>query len=118
MPFTGDDIDAFNKDSMLFYKDMLKLWLIFSYLQVTLLGPHDRNFLVRINHEKFSRYATEQNTRLRQEVIFARTSEALELGNVHFRLLRCLDRLRDITRVKKHIFLANLTNILKHSSSV
>ena len=37
----------------------------------------------------------------------------------HFHLLNCLDRLRDITRVKKrHVFLANLTKILKHSLSV
>ena len=33
--------------------------------------------------------------------------------------LSCLDQLRDITRVKKrHIFLANLTKILKHFLSV
>ena len=36
-----------------------------------------------------------------------------------FHSLRWLDRLRDVTRVKKrHTFPANLTKILKHSLSV
>ena len=40
-------------------------------------GPHDRNFLARSNNENFLRGAIERNTRLRQEAIFARASEAL-----------------------------------------
>ena len=42
------------------------------------LGPHDRNFFIRINNEKFLRGATERNTHQRQEVIFVRASEALK----------------------------------------
>ena len=45
-----------------------------------LLGPHDRNFLVHINNENFLRDATERNIRSKQEVIFARASEALRAG--------------------------------------
>ena len=83
------------------------------------MGPHDRNFLARINNENFLRGPTERNTRQRQAVIFARASEALLAGQRHFRSLSCLDRLRDITGLKKrHVFLANLTKILKHSLSV
>ena len=40
-------------------------------------GPHDRNFLARINNENFLRGANERNTRLRQEVIFSGASKAL-----------------------------------------
>ena len=45
--------------------------------QVTNQGPHDRNFLARINNENFLSGANERNTRQRQEVIFARASKAL-----------------------------------------
>ena len=44
------------------------------------LGTHDKNFLARINNENFLRGATERNIRSRQEVIFARASEALRAG--------------------------------------
>ena len=53
-----------------------------------------------------------------QGVIFARVSEALRAVQRHFRWISCLDRSRDITEVKnRHIFLANQTQILKHSCS-
>ena len=46
-------------------------------------------------------------------------SEALRARKRPFRSLSCLNRLQVITRVKKrHIFLANLTKILKHFLSV
>ena len=67
----------------------------------------------------FLRGGTERNICQRQKVIFARASEALRARKCYFRSLSCLDRLRDITRVKKrHISFANLTTILKHSLSV
>ena len=50
-------------------------------------GPHARSFLARINNENFLRGANERNTRLRQEGIFARASEALRVGSRHFRSL-------------------------------
>ena len=43
----------------------------------TNLDLHDRNFLARINNENCLRGAIEPNTRLRQEAIFARASQAL-----------------------------------------
>ena len=52
----------------------------FQYTFVPLIlnrGPHDKNFLALINNENFLRGATEQNTRSRQLVMFARASEAL-----------------------------------------
>ena len=52
-------------------------WPVTRVLFNTESQPYDRNSLVCINNENFLRGATEQNTRLRQEVIFARASEAM-----------------------------------------
>ena len=53
---------------------------MFFFYHLCNLGPNDRNFLNRINNENFVRGTTEQNTRLRQDVSFARASEALRVG--------------------------------------
>ena len=64
-------------------------------------------------NEFFLRGATERNTR------YARVRKALRNPLRHSFSLACFERLRKAVRVKKrHIFLANLKRILKHSLSV
>ena len=70
-------------------------------------------------NEFFLRGATERNTRSTEEVIFARVCKVLQNPLRHSFSLTCFERLRRAVRVKKrHVFLANLKRILKHSLRV
>ena len=87
MPICGDGQTPNNERET---KTILK-WLLPDWIWAYAL--HHRNFLARINVENFLRGANERNTRLRQEVIFARAFEALQLCNAIFaRYFAWIDR--------------------------
>ena len=86
---------------------------------LTKLGQHDRNFLVRFNQRVFfkRRYRTKYSLNVRGHLCTSMQSLAKSVR--HSFSQTCFERLRKAVRVKKrHIFLANLKRILKHSLCV